>query len=489
MSKKVLAIVGAALIAACLLTVFIQGKTITLTVPETQWDGTVDAPEALRIVLEQGTVALTDLRAVNGRPVMRFRAVSPGKTFFTLYLHDKAIYSGLLRVHKSGIITSETYFGDCEGNGIIPPAVFLFTLLLLWYAIRTYRADVRVSLYRYRNIRDLALIFFIAALLLTQAQFLFVRRGLDETVKAVLQSAGVFAIFALPVAFVVSVLVTVSTARLLHREGRTWRNLLAFFLGLALCVSTLLPEIINRGLQSAAFVDVHNERGVQLYVETALETAIFITVAYLECILLATVILSVRAARRIPDFDRDYVLILGCQIREDGTLTKLLQGRADRAVEFARMQKEKTGKDLIFVPSGGKGADETISEAAAIRNYLVSVGVPEDRILTEDRSTNTYENIRNSAALIREHGGGEDAKLAFSTTNYHVFRAGVLAARQGVPAQGIGSKTKRYFWINAFVREFIATVYAERTAHLKVVGAMYVLMTGMVLILYLSQIL
>ena len=73
--------------------------------------------------------------------------------------------------------------------------------------------------------------------------------------------------------------------------------------------------------------------------------------AYLECILLATVILAVKAARHVPPFDREYVLILGSQINRDGTLTKLLQGRADRALEFAEMQRQAGGPDPVFVPS------------------------------------------------------------------------------------------------------------------------------------------
>ena len=53
--------------------------------------------------------------------------------------------------------------------------------------------------------------------------------------------------------------------------------------------------------------------------------------------------------------------------------------------------------------------------------------------------------------LIRNHTKNYDPKIAFSTTNYHVFRSGVFASRQGIRAEGIGAKTKIYFWINAFI--------------------------------------
>ncbi len=200
-------------------------------------------------------------------------------------------------------------------------------------------------------------------------------------------------------------------------------------------------------------------------------------------------ILSLKAARRVPPPDRDYMLILGCQIMPDGSLTPLLKSRADRALAFADMQKKKTGKDLTFVPSGGRGADEIMAEADAIRNYLLSVGVPDERILPENKSVNTEENIRNSMRLIRENAGETQPKVAFSTTNYHVFRAGLIAFKQGERLEGVGSPTKRYFWINAFVREFVATLFSERRTHLLVIAALALMLLAVVAIRYLSVIL
>ena len=96
-----------------------------------------------------------------------------------------------------------------------------------------------------------------------------------------------------------------------------------------------------------------------------------------------------------------YILILGCQIRKDGTLTPLLKSRVDRAIEFANMQKKIKGKDIVFIPSGGKGADELISEAEAMKNYLLEQGISKKNILVEDKSTNTYENMSFSYKLVK----------------------------------------------------------------------------------------
>ena len=167
--------------------------------------------------------------------------------------------------------------------------------------------------------------------------------------------------------------------------------------------------------------------------------------------LVGAVICGLKAARHIPAMDADYILILGCKFRRDGTLTPLLRGRVDRAIEFWRRQKEATGKEAVLVPSGGQGADEPIAEAEAMRRYLDAQGVPSSCITIEDQSRNTYQNMEYSKAIVERDGGS--AKVVYATTNYHVFRSGVWANLAGLPAEGVGSRTKWWYWPNAFMRE------------------------------------
>ena len=197
--------------------------------------------------------------------------------------------------------------------------------------------------------------------------------------------------------------------------------------------------------------------------------------------------MGIKATKHIPKFDKDCIIILGCQIKKDGTLTKLLKGRVDRAIEFSKMQKEKTGKDIIFVPSGGKGNDEVISETQAMKNYIMEQGIEEGNILIEDKSKNTFENIKFSNKLINDKV--KNAKIAFSTTNYHVFRAGTIAKSQNINIEGIGAKTKSYFWVNAFIREFIATLFSEKKKHIVVICSIIVLAIFMIALQYISNIL
>ena len=170
-----------------------------------------------------------------------------------------------------------------------------------------------------------------------------------------------FMIFLLPIAFIVSILVVLSNISLIRKEGFNFRNMLGILLGVFLCVSSFLPEIMYRALYSATWIDIHNQNGIGLYIYNFVESIIYISITYIECVLIGTIIMGIKSAKHIPKFDKDYIVILGCQIKKDGTLTNLLKGRVDRAIEFSKMQKEKTGKDIIFVPSGGQGEDEVIS--------------------------------------------------------------------------------------------------------------------------------
>ena len=256
-------------------------------------------------------------------------------------------------------------------------------------------------------------------------------------------------------------------------------------LSIIVLVSTIIPDVMNGLLQVYGFIDVFNQKGILLYIEEFIEAFIFTYVAYLECVLLGTIIIARKAAKHIPEYNKDYIIILGCKIRKDGGLTPLLKGRVDKAIEFANKQKEETGKDIIFIPSGGKGNDEVISEGEAIKNYLLEQGIDKKKILVDNKSKNTYENIKFSHNLIKDN---KKYNIAFSTTNYHVFRAGNIAFNQKLNIEGIGSKTKSYFWINAFIREFIATLYKKKKKHISVIGIILLYNLLIILLVYLANI-
>ena len=172
-------------------------------------------------------------------------------------------------------------------------------------------------------------------------------------------------------------------------------------------------------------------------------------------------------------------------IKKDGSLTPLLKSRVDKAIEFSKLQKEKTGKDIMFLPSGGKGNNEIIAEAFAMKNYLISQGISEKNIIIEDKSKNTIENMKNSNAIIIDNN--KNAKISFSTTNYHVFRSGVIANECGIECEGMGSKTKWYFYTNALIREFIANLFQEKKKHIALLIFMNIFTVILIMIGYKYQ--
>ena len=203
---------------------------------------------------------------------------------------------------------------------------------------------------------------------------------------------------------------------------------------------------------------------------------------YFYCLTLATLYANIMAANHKPDLDKDFVIVLGCKIKDDGSLTPILRARVDKAIEFAKEQKEKEGKSIIFVPSGGQGENEVISEAEAIKKYLIEQGIDEKDIVIENKSTSTLQNMKFSKQIIDDIN--KNGKIIFSTTNYHVFRSGVIANSEGIDCEGIGSKTKWYFYTNALIREFVANLFSQKKKHLALISIINVIIFLLVLIGY-----
>ena len=417
---------------------------------------------------------------------IKLRSVNPGRVFIMIE-GERSHTLLIFHVHKNGVITADRFFGDCTGASAVITAILIYLIDLGIYFVIKFRESMKESLYKYDNILYIGLISFDIYLIYSQICALVNKNGINGALMTSVSAAQSIVMFTAPVVFIATILVTVSNIQLIRKEGRTWRNMLGLILGVILGIGCLLPYFIWLWMFYTDVIDTHYERGFGRFFEMFLENTVSSYVFYLECILLGTIIIAVKAAKHIPAFDKDYIIIHGCQIRKDGTLTKLLQSRADRAIEFAKLQKEATGKDIIFVPSGGKGNDEIISEGEAIKRYLLENGISEDKIIKEDDSTSTEENVKLAMDKMRDNFGSDGYKAAFATTNYHVFRTGMLADKMGLKAEGIGSRTKAYFWINAFVREFIATVVKEKKTHIKVALILLAVNIISVLMLYISE--
>lgn len=346
---------------------------------------------------------------------------------------------------------------------LLVAAYFLSVSVML---LRAFFLQIRYNLYSYNTIFYIGFALFaffcsITSILL----FLNLREVppehvLTNLISLVTNSAKTYALLTFPFLFIFSAALVISNLSLIRHEGFRPVNLL----GIVLAVLLLGGESLIFGLDYYA---TGSQTEVMLHdMFTNFLASIYL---YFECMMLGTMVADAVAARYEPKKDKDYIIVLGCAIRKDGTPTPLLRGRLDRAMTFAQAQEAETGKAPIFVLSGGKGADECVSEAECMRRYLAEQGVPESRMLLEDKSTDTAENMSFSKKLVLElvRPGKEapraywpslddpETRIAFSTTNYHVFRSGIKARQAKLRALGMGCRSKWYFWPNAAVREFV----------------------------------
>ena len=414
--------------------------------------------------------------------VARVKAKKAGRLYLRVdygdYAEEKILY-----IHPSLVITDNNYFGYSTGSEIIPISISIFSIYLLAILIKRYKMHIKENIYQYKNVSYLGIIIFLSFFILSNILSIFSYQGIYDTINEMIASMSVLSFVMFPIALITFILVTISNIKLLKKEGKSLKNLLGLFLGIFICILTLLPEFTYRILLKTHKINIYNLNSIGPYLYNFIESLVYLIVTYLECILIGTIIVAIKSVKKKPEYNKDYIIVLGCQIRKDGTLTPLLKGRVDKAIEFRNNQLKETGKDLIFITSGGKGNDEVISEAEAMKNYLLDSGINEKNILVDDKSKNTYENIKFSNKLIKN----KNANIAFSTTNYHVFRAGLLATSQGLILEGIGSKTKMYFWINAFIREFIGTLYSERKKHIIVFTIVLVFIVLTIVITYLAN--
>ena len=151
----------------------------------------------------------------------------------------------------------------------------------------------------------------------------------------------------------------------------------------------------------------------------------------------------------------DAVIIHGCALIRGDQVSRILARRLDLALKLYRRSK---GKALLIV-SGGQGSDETVSEAAAMRDYLLEKGVSAEQILLEDQSHSTKENLSFSARILAERGAG--GRVALVTSDYHVFRCLWIAKELAFRCKGFGAPVAAYYWPSAVIREFVA-VYSRK---------------------------
>lgn len=139
------------------------------------------------------------------------------------------------------------------------------------------------------------------------------------------------------------------------------------------------------------------------------------------------------------------IIVLGCRVKGD-IPTKALTSRCRAAYEHLKIVQ---GSFAIL--SGGQGADESISEAECMRRILLSMGIEEDRLILEDKSTSTQENFEFSKEILDKLDYNDC--VAVATSEYHEYRARLIAQRYNLETSSLPGHSIRFLRIPAFTRE------------------------------------
>ncbi len=172
------------------------------------------------------------------------------------------------------------------------------------------------------------------------------------------------------------------------------------------------------------------------------------------CLVLAMVLIPVGMivhanANNAPPQDATVVL-LGCQVVGE-TPSLILQDRCDKAIEYLNAHPKAT-----CIATGGVGNRATISEAQAAFRYMTQRGVDPDRILLEEQATNTSENLRFTAAIVKNQGLCET--VAIVSDDFHQWRGAYFAKVNGLTPYAIGCATRLSMAPGYWARE-VAAVY------------------------------
>jgi len=142
----------------------------------------------------------------------------------------------------------------------------------------------------------------------------------------------------------------------------------------------------------------------------------------------------------------DALIVLGAQVRPDGELSLQLQLRLEAALESYQHNPR------LMIVCGAQGSNEPLPEGEAMKKWLLEKGVPEEDILAEIHSYNTYENIANARALLPEHA----KSVTIVTSDYHLPRAMAISGDEGLTAEGVAAPTQREWWLKNHGREVLA---------------------------------
>ena len=292
--------------------------------------------------------------------------------------------------------------------------------------------------------------------------------GLAERLADTPGRAAHLLLFALVVAvalvpFVIGCYLLINGITIIRRESLRPRNLLPLLTGAAVFV-VLGLDIIVAG----------RTEDVELSVFATVVNLVF---GYVSFLLVSYVCYAFVYGLVARTGRSDFVIVLGAGLGPRGQVPPLLASRLDRGHGiWASLNRRATGPGPLLIVSGGKGDDEQVPEATAMASYLTARGLPADHLLLEDRSRSTEENLMFSKAIMDQVQPG--ARCTIVTSDFHAFRAAMIARRLGIRGQVRGARVAGYYRPSAMLREFAAVFLRYRAVNLAMCAALVCVPVG-----------
>ena len=177
---------------------------------------------------------------------------------------------------------------------------------------------------------------------------------------------------------------------------------------------------------------------------------ILVIIGLASFVIIETLILMEARKKEINKVD--YVIVLGARLYGDKP-APALEERLKTASKYLAKNE-----DISVVVTGGQGDNEDIPEAEAMAKYLINNGIAENRIIIENKSTSTFENLKFCLDILRDMGEKEDLEVLIVTNDYHLFRSKFLARRLGMIPYRLPAKTPPAMILSSYIREYFAVI-------------------------------
>lgn len=184
-----------------------------------------------------------------------------------------------------------------------------------------------------------------------------------------------------------------------------------------------------------------------------------LTVAAASCVVVLMAGMSLISCYGVTDWtmaaSAEYALVLGSGVNEDGSPSRIMRQRISAAMEFM-----EANPDAVLILTGGQGDYEPVSEAGCMYQVMLELGADPARLLLEEESSTTRENLMNSIAII-EARGDKDQPVGLITSEFHQRRARYIADTLELDTFPVSADTDQWFYrINYTLREVFAFVKA-----------------------------